>query len=165
MKTKQITGLFAMACASIYLFSCTNGSSSSKMLVNKWQIESFKSTDFDKEMNNLKQMSETTKDTMMKAQITQRIQMEQSVMEALKGAVTEFKADSTFEMKVSFMGHDQTNKGKWMLVEDKDIKRLIQIDEKQKKDTMIIADMSADKFTVTSPDKTTTVVYKVIAKS
>jgi hypothetical protein len=165
MKTKQITGLFAIACASIYFFSCSNGSSTSKMLVNKWQIESFKSTDFDKEMTNLKQMADTTKDTMMKSQVAQRMQMEQAIMEALKNSVIEYKADSTFEMKVSFMGQAQTNKGKWILLEDKDSKRLIQTDDKQKKDTMIISDISADKFTVTSPDKSVTVVYKPAPKS
>src|ERR1700722_7402697 len=115
MKTKQIFNFLIIASAAMFLYSCTGGSNAGKMLVNKWQMESFKSADFDKQMANLKQMSDTTKDTMMKSQIANRIQMENSVMEALKNSVIEYKADSTFEMKVSFMGQPQTNKGKWIL--------------------------------------------------
>ncbi len=160
MKTKQIFSLLVIATAAMFLYSCTGGSNAGKMLVNKWQMESFKSADFDKQMANLKQMSDTTKDTMMKSQIANRIQMENSVMEALKNSVIEYKADSTFEMKVSFMGQPQTNKGKWILTADN--KKIIQTDDRQKKDTMVISDISADKFTITSPDKSVTVVYKAV---
>jgi hypothetical protein len=161
MKTKQLIGSLVAACAVMFLYSCAGGGSNpSKMLVNKWQIESFKSTDFDKEMANLKQMSDTTKDTMMKAEISNKIKMEQSVMEALKNSVVEYKADSTFEMKVSFMGQAQTNKGKWALTADN--KQIIQTDDRNKKDTMVIVEISSEKFIINSPDKSVTVTYKAV---
>lgn len=160
MKTKQILGAVAMVGAAIYFLGCSAGADSRKMLVNKWQISSFQSADFDKQMAKMKQAADTAKDTNVKAEINSEIKMNQAVVEALKSSVKEYKADSTFEMKFSFMGQSQTQKGHWVLQEDKDMKRLIETDDKQKKDTMMISNLTADGFTVTSPDKTVTVTYK-----
>lgn len=162
MKTKQIINSLVIGCVGIFLYSCTGGSNTGKMLVKKWQVESIKSTDIDKQMVTLKQMADTAKDSAMKAEIDNRMKMNQSMMDAFKSMVVEYKADSTFEQVFSFMGKPQTLKGKWMLTEDKDTRKIISTDERNMKDTIIIIDITADKFTVSSPDKSLSITYKAI---
>ncbi|MGP8215779.1 MAG: hypothetical protein ACLQQ4_09475 [Bacteroidia bacterium] len=159
MKTKQIVASLVMVSSVIFMYSCTGGSGRGKMLTRKWQIESFKSTDYDKEMATLKQMSDTAKDSMTRMEISNKMSSEQAFMEALKNATIEYKADSTFEMTVSFMGQSQSSKGKWRLSDDE---KMIIVSSDNKRDTTIISDINEEKLTANSPDKSVTITYKAV---
>jgi hypothetical protein len=161
MKTKKLISALAVIVTVVFMYSCTGGSNAGKMLVKKWQVESIKSADFDKEMANLKPMGDTAKDSMTKAAIAEKIKMNLSFMDSFKNMIVEYKADSTFERTMSFMGQTQTQKGKWALAQQD--KALMETDEKQKKDTIMITELTADHFSISTPDKSMSITYKPAA--
>jgi outer membrane lipoprotein-sorting protein len=160
MKTKKFIGALAAMVTVVFMYSCTGGSNTGKMIVKKWKVDSIKSTDFDKEMASLKVMGDTAKDSATKATIAEKVKMNMMFMDAFKNMVVEYKADSTFERTMSIMGQTQTQKGKWALGQDG--KALMETDEKQKKDTIIITEITNDKFTICTPDKSMSITYKAL---
>ena len=160
MKTNKLIGILAIMVTVVFMYSCSGGSSTGKMIVKKWQVETITSSDYDKEMAKLKQMGDTAKDSATKAAVAEKIKMNESFMDSFKQMVVEYKADSTFERTMSFMGQTQTQKGKWA-IGGKDGMSLMETDDKQKKDTIMITEITADKFSVSTPDKSMTITYKV----
>jgi hypothetical protein len=160
MKTKKFIGALAAMVTVVFMYSCTGGSNTGKMIVKKWKVDSIKSTDYDKEMASLKQMGDTAKDSATKATIAEKIKMNSMFMDAFKNMVVEYKADSTFERTMSIMGQTQTQKGKWALGQDG--KALMETDDKNKKDTIMITQISDDKFTISTPDKSMSITYKAL---
>ena len=159
MKTKKVIGILAIMVTVVFMYSCSGGSNTGKMLVKKWQVESIKSADYDKEMAKLKQMGDTAKDSATKAAVAEKIKMNESFMDSFKQMVVEYKADSTFERTMSFMGQTQTQKGKWA-IGGQDGKSLMETDDKNKKDTIMITEITSDKFSISTPDKSMTITYK-----
>jgi hypothetical protein len=152
MKTSKNLVLFVSVCAVIALYSCkSGGSDTSKMFVKKWQIESFKSKAFDDQMAQVQKMMDTTKDSNMKAQIGQRLQMQQSSMEEMKKTVLTCNADGSCEISMSMMGQNKVSKGKWALVADGK-KVVISDSTNPKPDTMNIVELTSEKMTVGGPD-------------
>ena len=160
MRTKKFIGALAAMVTVVFMYSCTGGSNTGKMIVKKWKVDSIKSTDFDKEMASLKVMGDTAKDSMTKATIAEKVKMNNMFMDAFKNMVVEYKADSTFERTMNIMGQTQTQKGKWALGQNG--KALMETDEKQKKDTIMITEITNEKFTISTPDKSMSITYKAL---
>ncbi len=153
MKAKIII-LSAIICAAIVTYNCKGGSDANKMMVKKWQWESFQSKAMDEQMASLKIQADTTKDSTAKAIVAQDTAYMASVMEALKSTTMEFKADGTFETSMTMMGKNDTRAGKWSLSADGT--KLLSTDKKadgvEKTDTLSIKELTADKLVLLTPD-------------
>ena len=161
MKTKSLSVLLTM-CASVTFFACGSGDMS-KLFVKKWQIESIKSKAMDDQMASYKMQADTTKDSAAKANAQATYKMMTSMVEDMKKSTLEYRLDGTYEMSMTMMGQTQTDKGKWTLADGG--KKVITTNDKQKVDTISIAEMSSDKMTVVTSDgrgSTVTITYKAL---
>lgn len=154
MKAKKVIILSAIAIAAMVMYNCKGGSDSNKMIVKKWQWESFESKAFDEQMAAMKTQADTTKDSTAKAMLTSNVAMMTSMMEAMKGTTMEFKADGTFETAMTMMGKTDTKGGKWALTADG--KGLLNTEKKadgvEKTDTLKIKELTENKLVLVTPD-------------
>ncbi len=152
MKTSKSLVLFVSLCAVAALYSCkSGGSDTSKLFVKKWQIESFKSKAMDDQMAMVQKMMDTTKDSGMKAQIGERMKMQQASMEEMKKTVLTCNMDGTCDISMSMMGQQKVTKGKWAMTADG--KKVVLSDSTNPKpDTMNIVELTSEKMTVGGPD-------------
>jgi hypothetical protein len=156
---KKLKDCLVVVCVIICIYGCGN-SKTRKVLLKKWHVESITSIDIDKDVANMKLAIDTAKDSLTRINILSKIRFDQAVLEAYKTMVLEYKADSTFDRTISFMGESKTKTGKWMLSEDG--KKIISIDEKLNKDTVDIAEVTSEKLVTNSSDKTVSIIYRAV---
>jgi hypothetical protein len=150
MKTKSIISLSVLVCSAILFYNC-GGNGASKMLVKKWQWDSYQSSAMDKQMADLKAAADTSKDSATKANAQSSLKMYSGIMEDMKKTTMDYKADGSYETSMSMMGQTNTDKGKWSLSADG--KKLITVNDKQKTDTIDIAELSEEKLVLTGKEK------------
>jgi hypothetical protein len=154
MKAKKVIILSAIAIAAMVMYNCKGGSDANKMMVKKWQWESFESKAFDEQMAAMKTQADTTKDSTSKAMLDQQAAMMTGIMEAMKSTTMEFKADGSFETSMAMMGKTDTKGGKWSLTADG--KKLLSTEKKadgaEKTDTLTIKELTENKLILVTPD-------------
>jgi VCBS repeat-containing protein len=164
MKTKLIISLSIIASSAILFYSC-GGNAAAKMIVKKWQWDSYQSSAYDKQMADLKAAADTTKDSTAKSMAQSNLKMMAGIMESMKSTTMEYKADGSFEVATSMMGQNQTQKGKYSISADG--KKLMSTDDKQQKtDTMDIAELTNEKLVLSEKAKdgsTVTITCKAAA--
>jgi hypothetical protein len=163
MKTKSIISLSILACAAVLFYNC-GGNAAAKMIVKKWQWDSYQSSAMDKQMADLKAASDTTKDSAAKSMAQANYKMYSGIMDDMKKTTMDYKADGSFETSMSMMGQTQVQKGKWALSTDG--KKLITTDDKQKTDTIEIAELTDNKLVLAGKEKdgsSVTITCKVAA--
>jgi hypothetical protein len=164
MKNKVKFFLFIGAGTMALLYSCSGSMNPAKLFSKKWQFESLKSKAYDDQMALAQKMMDTTKDSNVKAQIKQRMDMGNAQMEAMKSMALTCNGDGTCETSVTMMGQSMVTKGKWVLIADG--KKVVITDDKSPKaDTLNIDELTADKMTVSKSDGqggTASMTYKSV---
>jgi lipocalin-like protein len=136
-KMKNVLSYFLATMLVVGLFACKGNKSD--MLVAKWKISS---------VNDGREVPADQKEA-----------VDKMMAEMLKDSYFEFKKDGSFEMSVA----GKTQKGTWKLSDDAGKLIMTEEGEKDKPDSMIVADLSDSKVTL-SEEKGTEKVKFTLSK-
>ena len=165
MKKKMRFSLFIIACSAAFLYSCSGSMNPSKLFVKKWQMADFKSKAFDDQIAMMKQALDTTKDSMTRVYIQDRLQAVPKMMDAMKKTVLTCNVDGTCDIASPDMtGKVSSTKGKWSLI-DNGKKVVMSQDQHPTPDTLDIEELTSDTLKVSVSDMKggkTIITYKSV---